>query len=139
MTETTAYFAANEPAGDAGKKGAWYDLARDITPFEMLPGLSFQPAPGENLLINYVSFEPNVEAPVHSHEEEQVSFVLEGEVEFEVSGEVRTIRKGMMVIIPPHAPHGARTRDSRCVCLDVFSPPRRALLKHLESAQAHDG
>jgi quercetin dioxygenase-like cupin family protein len=94
----------------------------------MVPGLSFQPVVGERLMVNFVTFEPRTEAPVHWHDEEQISFVLDGEFEFEVAGEKRILRRGDAVVIPPNVPHGARTHESSCVEIDVFHPPRRGVL-----------
>jgi quercetin dioxygenase-like cupin family protein len=118
-------------AGDSGVRadgtGTW---ARwdELEPLVMVPGLSFQPVVGERLMVNFVTFEPRTEAPVHWHDEEQISFVLDGEFEFEVAGEKRILRRGDAVVIPPNVPHGARTHDSSCVEIDVFHPPRRGVL-----------
>jgi mannose-6-phosphate isomerase-like protein (cupin superfamily) len=54
--------------------------------------------------------------------------VIEGELEFELDGEVRLLRPGMVAVIPPNVPHGARTREFACLEYDVFNPPRQALL-----------
>jgi len=94
----------------------------------MVPGLTFQPVLGERLMVNFVTFEPHTEAPVHWHDEEQITYVMDGEFEFEVAGEVRTLRRGDAVVIPPNVPHGARTRESGCVEIDVFHPPRQGVL-----------
>ena len=126
MSDPESYFA-----GDSGVRaegtGTW---ARwdELEPLVMVPGLSFQPVVGERLMVNFVTFEPRTEAPVHWHDEEQISFVLDGEFEFEVAGEKRILRRGDAVVIPPNVPHGARTHESSCVEIDVFHPPRRGVL-----------
>jgi len=96
---------------------------------EFAPGLEFRPVIGTRLLVNFVRYQPHSVAPLHAHEEEQVTFVLEGEFEFDLDGDVRMMHAGMAVLVPPHVPHGARTLDSTCFEVDVFSPPRRALLE----------
>ncbi|WP_339125005.1 cupin domain-containing protein [Pseudonocardia sp. D17] len=96
-----------------------------------MPGLAFRPVLGEQMMTNFVHFEPNTEAPVHQHEEEQIVIVLDGEFEFELDGEVRVMRAGDVAVIPPWVPHGARTRDTRCDEIDVFNPPRKTLVEHL--------
>ena len=87
---------------------------------------------GENVLVNFVRYEPGTVVPRHAHDEEQVTFVLEGEFEFECDGETRTLRRGSVVHIPPGVPHAARTLDTSCLQVDVFSPPRRVLVDALE-------
>jgi len=80
-------------------------------------------------MANFVSFAPGAVAPRHVHEEEQVIIVLDGELVVDLDGDVRTMRKGDVAVIPPWVPHGAWTTDSACEEIDVFSPPRQSLLK----------
>lgn len=133
--DAAAYFATSTQAPEAGTEGTWVDTNADVRPIELVPGLVFRPLLGTGLALNVVEFQPHTEAPVHSHEEEQITYVLEGEFEFEVNGEKRWLRPGMGVAIPPHAQHGARTFDSRCVEIDVFHPPRRGLLAAMRADQ----
>jgi gentisate 1,2-dioxygenase len=100
---------------------------------EYLPGLEFRPVLAEETMVNFVSFAPDTEAPRHAHREEQIVIVLEGEFEFEIDGEVRTMRVGDVAVIPPWVSHGARTRQQPCYEADVFNPPRETLLDHARS------
>jgi len=61
--------------------------------------------------------------------------VVEGEFTFDLDGDVRTMRKGDVAVVPSWVPHGAWTTDSHCLEIDVFVPPRESLLK-LAEAQA---
>jgi quercetin dioxygenase-like cupin family protein len=127
VSDPGRYFAK---AVDAQAEGAGSWVRWDeLEPLEMVPGLSFQPVLGDRLMVNFVSFEPHTEAPVHWHEEEQITYVMDGEFEFEVAGEKRLLRRGEAVVIPPNVPHGARTHESSCLEVDVFHPPRRGLLE----------
>ncbi len=127
MSKDRRYFAQETGARPAGE-GSFFKWD-DQEPIEILPGLVFQPILGGQLMANFVSFQPNVVAPVHWHDEEQMSIVLEGEFEFEVGGEKRLVRRGDAILIPPNVPHGARTYDSTCLEIDVFNPPRHGLLE----------
>ena len=102
----------------------------DIDAVEFVPGLQFRPVLGERAMANFVSFAPHTVAPNHVHEEEQIVVVLQGEFEFELDGECRTMRPGDVAVIPPWVPHGARTLESSCLELDVFTPPRKTLVEH---------
>jgi quercetin dioxygenase-like cupin family protein len=62
--------------------------------------------------------------------------VLEGEFEFHIDGESRTMRPGDVAVIPPWVPHGARTSESPCSEVDMFAPPRRTLLEHADTNPA---
>ena len=133
MTDSPRYFGADAGAQEEGSGSLvqWDGL----DPFEMVPGLFFQPVVGDRLMANFVRFEPHTEAPLHWHEEEQITFVLEGELEFEVAGETWMLTRGQAVVIPPNVPHGARTRGGPCLEVDVFHPPRRALLETMGAAK----
>jgi quercetin dioxygenase-like cupin family protein len=107
---------------------------------EFVPGLQFQPTLGQNTLANLVTFAPHTEAPMHVHVEEQVVVVVEGEFDFTIDGVTRTMRRGDIAVVPPWVPHGAITRESTCVEVDVFSPPRTTLLEHAaRAADAEQG
>lgn len=121
------YFTLDESLERAGD-GRFLELD-GIDPVEFVPGLVFRPVLGGRVMVNWVHFDPGTEAPKHAHEEEQITFVIEGEFEFDLDGDVRVMKPGMVAVIPPGVPHGARTHDSSCLEIDVFVPPRKALLE----------
>jgi len=126
LSDDRTYFAREAGAPPEGKGSFFRWDAQE--PIEVVPGLRFQPVLGQRLMANFVHFEPNTIAPVHWHDEEQISLVIEGEFEFEVGGEKKLVRRGDAVLIPPNVPHGARTYDTTCLEIDVFNPPRKGLL-----------
>jgi quercetin dioxygenase-like cupin family protein len=127
---------STEPGGEPAGPGRFVNVD-SIKPVEFLPGLGFRPVLGYNAMTNFVSFEPNTEAPKHVHEEEQIVIVLDGEFTFDIDGETRVMRKGDVAVVPAWVPHGAWTTDSTCLEVDVFAPPRQSLLK-LAAAQSAD-
>lgn len=124
-----------EPGGEPTAPGRYVDVTK-INPVEFVPGLEFRPVLGERTMVNFVTFQPHVEAPMHVHEEEQIVIVLDGEFEFEIDGHVRVMRKGDVAVIPSWVPHGARTKDSPCTEADIFNPPRMSLLEIASQAEA---
>ena len=118
-----------ELAGTPTTKGRFVKVD-DIDPVEFVDGLVFRPVLTERSLVNFVHFGPNTKAPRHSHEEEQTVIVLEGEFEFDLDGEVRTLRPGDVAVVPAWVPHGAWTNDNTCLEVDLFTPPRKSLLEH---------
>ena len=123
--------ALGEPAGPGR-----YVNVDSLTPVEFLPGLGFRPVLGQRAMTNFVSFAPGAQAPRHVHEEEQIVIVLEGEMVFDLDGDVRTMRKGDVAVIPAWVPHGAHTTDTHCLEVDVFCPPRQSLLQLAAAQQA---
>ena len=131
MDDPGRYFA--QDSTPEGARGVWVEW-QELAPLDVVPGLRFQPVVGEKVMANFVRFEPHTEAPLHWHEEEQISFVIDGELEFEVAGETRLLRRGDAVVIPPNTPHAARTLDGPCLEVDVFHPPRQGVLDMMREA-----
>ncbi len=131
MSNEQSHFS-EAAAGEPVAPGRYVDVSA-IKSVEFLEGLEFQPVLGEKTMLNFVTFGRNVEAPQHVHEEEQIVLVLDGEFEFNIDGDVRTMRAGDVAVIPPWVSHGARTYDTTCREVDVFNPPRRTLLDHAQS------
>jgi quercetin dioxygenase-like cupin family protein len=134
MTDRAQHFSTIA-GGVPSAPGRYVDVGA-IESVEFVPGLSFRPVLGERTMVNFVSFDPHTEAPMHVHEEEQIVVVLDGEFEFEIDGDVRTMSAGDVAVVPSWVPHGARTRDSSCREIDVFNPPRRSLLEHAKGQTA---
>jgi quercetin dioxygenase-like cupin family protein len=102
----------------------------DVEAVEFVAGLEFRPVLAEKTMVNFVDFAENTTAPMHVHEEEQFTIVLDGELEFTIDGETKTMRAGDVAVIPSWVPHGAQTKDTTCREIDVFNPPRKSLLDH---------
>lgn len=125
-----------EAGGTPTADGRFVNVSQ-IESVEFVPGLRFQPVLGEKTLVNFVSFDPNTEAPMHVHVEEQIVIVTEGEFEFTIGEQTRTMRPGDVAVIPSWVPHGAHTGDQTCKEIDVFAPPRETLIEHARS-QVHN-
>jgi quercetin dioxygenase-like cupin family protein len=81
---------------------------------------------GERLMLAHVHMELGCIVPKHSHENEQVTYVLEGSMRFwigEDEAEVIDLAAGDVLHIPSWVPHKAEALE-RLLELDVFSPPR---------------
>jgi quercetin dioxygenase-like cupin family protein len=61
--------------------------------------------------------------PAHTHESEQMTYVLQGALKFLVGGEEITVREGEVLHIPPGLEHQAEALEDTFE-LDVFSPGR---------------
>jgi quercetin dioxygenase-like cupin family protein len=61
--------------------------------------------------------------PMHHHPHEQITCILDGELEMEIGGVQMILTPGMIQVIPSKTPHSAKvTRDS--IVIDIFSPVR---------------
>lgn len=124
--------ATEEPV----EPGRTFNADADLRPLTLGPGLTARPIVGRNLLGSFVRYEAGAEAPRHAHVEEQLFLVLEGELELDLGGDIRTMRPGDAALIPSWVPHGVRAVNGPAYQVDVFSPPRQALLALLEALEA---
>ena len=82
---------------------------------------------GERLMLAHVYMKKGCIVPRHQHENEQVSYILEGALRFwlgDEPGEELVLRAGEVLVIPSNLPHKAEALEDT-LDLDVFCPPRQ--------------
>jgi quercetin dioxygenase-like cupin family protein len=82
---------------------------------------------GERMMLAHVYLKKGCLVPRHSHENEQLTYVLEGALHFwlgEDENEEVVVRAGEVLAIPSHLPHKALALEDT-LDVDVFSPPRQ--------------
>jgi len=79
---------------------------------------------GEKAMIAQIFLKKHAVVPEHRHESEQVTYVLEGALKFEIEGQEVVVRKGEVLRIPSYVPHSAVALEDT-VDLDIFSPIRK--------------
>ena len=95
--------------------------------------------PGEKLLLAHVYLKRGALVPLHSHESEQMTYVLQGALRFQVAGEEIVVREGEVLRIASRVDHQAEALDDTLE-LDVFSPARQEWLSSEEpQLLAEDG
>ena len=94
-----------------------------IEPKEIVDGYLARFIHTENMTFSFVDIIAGKTLPEHSHVNEQVSIMLEGEFELTLSGEPIRFGPGEVIIIPSHATH-AGLAITDCQILDVFYPVR---------------
>ena len=99
----------------------------DDMPAEPLKGgLSRKLITGERMMIAHVYFKKGDDVPLHSHDNEQLTYVLSGALKFWFGARDEqeiTVRAGEVVVIPSNLPHRALALEDT-LDVDVFCPPR---------------
>lgn len=80
---------------------------------------------GERAMLAHIYLDKGARVPMHSHDNEQITYLLEGTLKFWIGEERRevTLRAGEVLHIPGNVPHEAEALED-CVDVDIFSPPR---------------
>jgi len=94
-----------------------------IKPVEMFAGFTAKFIHTPNLSLGFWEVKKDSILPEHSHINEQVTQVLEGELELTIDGETAIYKAGCLAVIPPNILHGGRA-ISDCKLFDIFHPSR---------------
>ncbi len=102
----------------------FYNFPKDFKEIEPEKGFFARVVCGENVMLSHVTLEPHSVASLHSHPQEQMGIILEGEFEMTIGEETKLLKKGDMYQVSPNITHGGQTHNESALVLDVFSPPR---------------
>jgi len=78
---------------------------------------------GQDIMVARVLMKKGCIVPLHSHHNEQVTYILEGALKFWIDGKEIVVRAGEVLTIPRNMPHKAEALEDT-IDLDVFNPPR---------------
>jgi quercetin dioxygenase-like cupin family protein len=82
---------------------------------------------GERMMLAHVYLKKGCIVPKHSHENEQLTYILEGGLKFLIGddgAEEIVVRAGEVLHIPSNVPHMAEALEET-LDVDIFSPPRQ--------------
>ena len=109
--------------GRANKTELKYIPWRSVELEDLNPLLQRQMVVGQEIMLARVLMKKGCIIPLHSHHNEQITYILEGALKFWVDGKEIVVNAGEVLTIPPHMPHKAEAMVDT-VDLDVFNPPR---------------
>jgi quercetin dioxygenase-like cupin family protein len=98
----------------------------------MNPLLGRQLIVGHEVMLARVLLKKGCIVPLHSHVNEQLSYILEGALKFSIDGKEIVVRAGEVLTIPPNMPHKAEALEDT-VDLDIFHPPRADWINKTDS------
>jgi len=87
---------------------------------------------GEKAMVAQLGLSQGCIVPLHQHESEQISMVMQGAVKFALEGQEVTVRGGEVLVIPSNLPHSAVAMEDSSV-IEVFSPIRHDWLSVTDS------
>ena len=99
------------------------NLIKNILPKELVPGITGYYAHGSSMTFGYVELEAGSSVPVHQHVHEQITYIIEGQLDMVIDGKPCLLTAGMYHVIPSNTPHGAEAKTD-CKVIDAFTPLR---------------
>ncbi|MDQ6717491.1 MAG: cupin domain-containing protein [Gemmatimonadota bacterium] len=100
----------------------WDEIPRE----RVSPTLERRLITGERMMLAHVYLAKGCIVPTHSHENEQITYILEGALKFwigEEGTEEVIVAAGEVLHIPSNVPHKAEALADT-LDVDIFSPPR---------------
>jgi quercetin dioxygenase-like cupin family protein len=82
---------------------------------------------GDRMMLTHVYLKKGCVVPRHQHENEQITYILEGCLRFSLGddgAQVVDVRAGEILHIPAHLPHSAEALEDT-LDVDIFHPPRQ--------------
>src|SRR5580692_6007612 len=110
------------------KHYTWDSVALEV----MSEVISRKVISGEKAMVAQVFLKKDAVVPLHQHENEQITYILEGALKFELEGQEVVVHKGEVLHIPSNVPHRAVALEDT-LDLDIFAPPRADWLKKDDS------
>jgi unsaturated pyranuronate lyase len=101
----------------------WEEMPKE----ELKPDLHRRLVTAEQMMLAHVYLDKGCVVPQHAHENEQLTYILEGALRFwlgEDESEVVDVRAGEVLHLPSNLPHKAEALENT-LDVDVFCPPRQ--------------
>ncbi len=108
---------------ESAKLYRWDEIPRE----RLNPKLERKIVSGERVMLTRIYLAKGCVVPLHQHENEQLTYVVEGALEFRLGAEdgpTVTVRSGEVLHLPSNLPHMAVALEDT-LDIDVFSPPRQ--------------
>ncbi len=99
------------------------DLIKNIKPKELIPGITGYYAHGNSMTFGYVELKAGSSVPMHQHMHEQITYIIDGQLDMVIGGESCLLTAGMYQVIPSNTLHSAIAKTD-CKVIDTFSPVR---------------
>jgi quercetin dioxygenase-like cupin family protein len=87
-------------------------------------GIMMKPIWGEGAMLTFIDLEPGAILPPHSHPHEQITYVVEGELEFTVEGTTKILKPGDGVVIAANEKHEGKVTKGFTRAVDAWAPIR---------------
>jgi quercetin dioxygenase-like cupin family protein len=120
-----------EPNAASAKHYRWDNLTAE----PLKGGITRRLITSDRMMIAHVYLKKGDDVPRHSHENEQITYILEGSLRFwlgERGERELDVHAGEVLVIPSNLPHRALALENT-LDVDIFNPPRQDWLAGTDS------
>jgi quercetin dioxygenase-like cupin family protein len=96
--------------------------AGSIPPKQIWDGVVSRAIHGARVTVALIELDPGSVVPEHSHENEQLGFLIEGSMTFTIGGETGEVLPGASWNIAANVPHSVVVGSEGGVLVEVFAP-----------------
>jgi len=97
----------------------------EISPLHLMEGIAGKYVHGQQMTFGLVEITEGTIMPQHQHKHEQITYVLEGQLNMVIDGTLCVLTAGNYYVITSNTMHGAHAITA-CKLIDVFCPVREA-------------
>ena len=97
----------------------------DLKAKQVVEGISLRAVHGDKTMITFFEFEPDAVIPLHKHPHEQITYVIEGEIEFALEGQSMVLKAGDGVVMKSNQEHSATVLGRPAKAVDAWYPLRK--------------
>ena len=99
------------------------ELLKDIVAKQVVKGINGHYVHGSDMTFGLIEIDKGSDLAEHKHVHEQITYMLEGQLDMMIGGVAYSLTPGMIHVIPSNTPHSAKAITD-CKLIDVFSPVR---------------
>ena len=112
--------------------------SHSIPPKEIWDGVVSRAIHGTRVTVALIELDPGALVPEHSHDNEQLGFLVHGSLTFTIGGETGEVLPGGSWNIAANVPHSVVVGPEGAVLVEVFAP-RRDDWEAIEASEPRPG
>jgi quercetin dioxygenase-like cupin family protein len=120
---------------DSGQIAEWKQFRNDLLGNDAVTEL----VSGNHMTLCRYTINNKVKVAAHSHEYEQISLVLHGEMLLTVGDKIISMKAGDVQVIPSNVKHSSEIIETPFQTIESFSPVRVDFLKKMRNSSDQSG
>lgn len=107
-----------------------YSIIKNVTAVTTSAGIKMWEIHSDNVMMTYFELQPYCGHDMHSHENEQITYIIEGEMDIEIGNVSHMLTAGDAIVIPSAIPHKTYAREKLTKTIDCWYPVRKDFISN---------